>query len=82
MRPRNQVSRDRLYTVLARRSPISAAALADEVGVSVPVVVRLEGTNVAAARSFLDGARNQLPTMQPATDLNDAARRVCAAVGA
>ncbi len=52
------------------------------VGFKVPLVVRLEGTNVAAARSFLDAARNQLPTMQPATDLNDAARRVCAAVGA
>lgn len=52
------------------------------VGFKVPLVVRLEGTNVAAARSFLDGARHQLPTMQPATDLNDAARRVCAAVGA
>ncbi|NUQ53583.1 MAG: ADP-forming succinate--CoA ligase subunit beta [Phycisphaerales bacterium] len=52
------------------------------VGFKVPLVVRLEGTNVAAARSFLDGARHQLPTMQPATDLNDAAKRVCAAVGA
>ena len=41
MRPRNQVSRDRLYTVLARRSPISAAALADEVGASVPTLHRI-----------------------------------------
>ncbi|MCC6228763.1 MAG: ADP-forming succinate--CoA ligase subunit beta [Phycisphaerales bacterium] len=52
------------------------------VGFKVPLVVRLEGTNVAAARAFLDSARNQLPTMQPATDLNDAAKRVCTAVGA
>ena len=29
----------------------------------------------------LDAARKDIPTMQPATDLTDAARKVCAAVG-
>jgi succinyl-CoA synthetase beta subunit len=46
----------------------------------VPLVVRLEGTNVAEARLILDAARAELPTMQSATDLADAARKVCAAV--
>jgi hypothetical protein len=30
---------------------------------------------------ILDAARGELPTMQAATDLTDAARKVCAAVG-
>ncbi len=50
------------------------------VGFKVPLVVRLEGTNVGEARKILDSARAELPTMQSATDLTDAARRVCAAV--
>jgi succinyl-CoA synthetase beta subunit len=56
-------------------------AAAKTVGFKVPLVVRLEGTNVAEARMILDAARGELPTMQPATDLTDAARKVCAAVG-
>jgi len=54
---------------------------AKEVGFKVPLVVRLEGTNVEAGRKLLDAARKDIPTMQPATDLTDAARKVCAAVG-
>jgi len=51
---------------------------AREVGFKVPVVVRLEGTNVDKARQMLkDAAIKQLV---PATDLTDAARKVCAAV--
>jgi succinyl-CoA synthetase beta subunit len=50
------------------------------VGFKVPLVVRLEGTNVGEARKILNSARSELPTMQSATDLTDAARRVCAAV--
>lgn len=53
---------------------------AKEVGFKVPLVVRLEGTNVTEARAILGEAQGDLPTMQPATDLADAARRVCAAV--
>jgi succinyl-CoA synthetase beta subunit len=48
-----------------------------EVGVSVPVVVRLEGTNVDKGREML--AQSGL-ALTPATDLNDAAQKVVAAV--
>ncbi len=54
---------------------ISAAR---EVGFNVPVVVRLEGTNVQRARRLLEEAR--VPGLLTATDLTDAARKVCAAV--
>lgn len=50
-----------------------------EVGFKVPVVVRLEGTNVDKAREILKEASAELPTMQTATDLTDAARKVVAA---
>jgi succinyl-CoA synthetase beta subunit len=52
-----------------------------EVGFKVPVVVRLEGTNVAKAREILTAARTALPTMQTAADLTDAAKKVVAAAG-
>ncbi len=55
-------------------------AAAEEVGFTVPLVVRLEGTNVEAARAVLEEAAGRLPTMQTATDLEDAAAKVCAAV--
>lgn len=51
------------------------------VGFKVPLVVRLEGTNVDAGRNLLTAARGKLPTLQAATDLADAAKKVCAAVG-
>ena len=50
-----------------------------EVGFRVPVVVRLEGTNVEKAREILAAARKELPMMQTATDLTDAAMKVVAA---
>jgi succinyl-CoA synthetase beta subunit len=59
-----------------------AQALIDagkEIGFKVPLVVRLEGTNVEKARVMLNGAKNELPTLQSATDLNDAAKKVVAA---
>ncbi len=49
-----------------------------EVGFNVPVVVRLEGTNVELARKVLKEAN--LPQLLPATDLTSAAKQVCAAV--
>ena len=52
-----------------------------EVGFKVPVVVRLEGTNVDKAREILSAAKAELPTLVPATDLTDAAKKVVAAVG-
>jgi succinyl-CoA synthetase beta subunit len=53
---------------------------AKEVGFKVPLVVRLEGTNVEEARKILNDARRDIPTMQTATDLTDAAKKVTAAV--
>ncbi len=55
-------------------------AAAEEVGFTVPLVVRLEGTNVEAARVVLEEAATRLPTMITATDLEDAAAKVCQAV--
>lgn len=53
-------------------------AAAKEVGFRVPVVVRLEGTNVERARELLDKAN--IDALIPADDLTDAAKKVCAAV--
>ncbi|MFN4243657.1 MAG: ADP-forming succinate--CoA ligase subunit beta [Tepidisphaerales bacterium] len=52
----------------------------NEVGFKVPVVVRLEGTNVDRAREMLAAARDRLPTLTTATDLDDAAKKIVAAV--
>ena len=57
-------------------------AAAKDVGFTVPLVVRLEGTNVQKAREILNAAQPELPTMQTATDLEDAAMKVSAAVSA
>jgi succinyl-CoA synthetase beta subunit len=51
------------------------------IGFKVPLVVRLEGTNVEQGRALLAAARGSLPTLSAATDLGDAAAKVCAAVG-
>jgi succinyl-CoA synthetase beta subunit len=50
-----------------------------EVGFRVPVVVRLEGTNVEKARTILAAAAGELPTLQTATGMTDAAKKVVAA---
>ncbi len=55
-------------------------AAAKEVGFKVPLVVRLEGTNVEEGRAILEEAKADIPTMQAATDLGDAAQKVVAAV--
>ena len=47
-----------------------------EVGFKVPVVVRLEGTNSAKAREILQGVKNELPMIRPASDLTEAAKMV------
>ena len=52
---------------------------AQEVGFRVPVVVRLEGTNVEKARQMLEAAA--IKELIPASDLTDAAKKVCQAVG-
>ncbi|RME36504.1 MAG: ADP-forming succinate--CoA ligase subunit beta, partial [Planctomycetota bacterium] len=53
-------------------------AAAKEIGFSVPVVVRLEGTNVERARALLREA--DISALITADDLTDAARKVCARV--
>ena len=50
-----------------------------EVGFRVPVVVRLEGTNVKEARAILDSVRAELPMIQSAAGLTEAAQKVVAA---
>ncbi|HKM54766.1 MAG TPA: ADP-forming succinate--CoA ligase subunit beta [Isosphaeraceae bacterium] len=50
-----------------------------EVGFKVPVVVRLEGTNVEKAREILASVRSELPMIQSATGLTEAAKKVVAA---
>jgi len=50
---------------------------AQEVGLSVPLVVRLEGTNVEKGRKILDDSDVQLQT---ATTMADAAEKIAAAV--
>ena len=52
---------------------------AREVGMNVPLVVRLEGTNVERGREIL--AESGLALI-PAEDLDDAAQKICAAVTA
>ncbi|HNQ23679.1 MAG TPA: ADP-forming succinate--CoA ligase subunit beta [Phycisphaerae bacterium] len=56
----------------------AVVAAAKEVGFTVPVVVRLEGTNVERARQMLQEAK--IPQIITATDLTDAAKKVCAQV--
>ncbi|MCE9534529.1 MAG: ADP-forming succinate--CoA ligase subunit beta [Planctomycetes bacterium] len=50
-----------------------------EVGFKVPVVVRLEGTNVDKAREILNGVKAELPMIQSAPGLTEAAKMVVAA---
>ena len=52
-------------------------AAAQEVGLSVPLVVRLEGTNVEQGRKILDESDVKLQT---ATTMSDAAEKIAAAV--
>jgi len=52
-------------------------AAVKEVGLKIPVVVRLEGTNVEAGRAML---ANSGLAIIPADDLNDAARKAVAAI--
>jgi succinyl-CoA synthetase beta subunit len=53
---------------------------AKNVGFTVPLVVRLEGTNVDAARKILEDARADIPSMKTASDLGDAAKLICAEI--
>ncbi len=69
-----------IFGGIARCDVIADALIqaAREVGFKVPVVVRLEGTNVEKARRML--AQAAIPQLCTATDLTDAARQACACV--
>jgi succinyl-CoA synthetase beta subunit len=70
-----------IFGGIAKCDLIAEALIAagKEIGFKVPLVVRLEGTNVEKARELLGAAKKDLPTLQTATDLNDAAQKVVAA---
>ena len=72
-----------IFGGIAKCDTIAAAIItaAKEVGFNVPLVVRLEGTNVEPARKMLSEAQSDIPSMIIATDLTDAARKVTQAVG-
>ena len=53
-----------------------------EVGFKVPVVVRLEGTNVDKAREILESVKAELPMIRSAAGLTEAAKMVVAAAAA
>eukprot|EP00959_Pyramimonas_sp_CCMP1952_P438855 9188011-Pyramimonas_sp.AAC.2 len=54
------------------RKKVVCGAVA-QVGVKVPLIVRLEGTNVEAGKKILADAASSMPTLISATDLDDAA---------
>ncbi len=70
-----------IFGGIAKCDTIAEALIASakDVGFNVPVVVRLEGTNVERARELLKEA--DIPQLIPADDLTDAATKVCANVG-
>ena len=71
-----------IFGGIAKCDTIAAAiiAAAQEVGFKVPLVVRLEGTNVEPARKMLQEAKDDIPSMIIATDLTDAAKKITAAI--
>lgn len=71
-----------IFGGIAKCDVIAAALVAAgrELHFAVPVVVRLEGTNVEKARQILADSRRDLPTLIVAADLTDAAQKVVAAV--
>ncbi len=73
-----------IFGGIAKCDTIASAIVnaAGEVGFKVPLVVRLEGTNVDKARQILEQAKGSIPTMIVADDLTDAAQKITAAVAA
>ena len=57
-------------------------ASAKSIGFDVPLVVRLEGTNVEQAREILEKAKDDIPTMTVGHDLTDAAKKITDAIAA
>ncbi|MDP6153477.1 MAG: ADP-forming succinate--CoA ligase subunit beta [Phycisphaeraceae bacterium] len=71
-----------IFGGIAKCDTIARAIIraADLVGFTVPLVVRLEGTNVDVARGLLEDAKSQLPTLRTAADLTEAAELITGAV--
>ena len=69
-----------IFGGIAKCDTIAEALItaAKEIGFNVPVVVRLEGTNVERARELLKEAA--IPSLITAEDLTDAAKNICAKV--
>ena len=72
-----------IFGGIAKCDTIARAIItaAKEVGFKVPLIVRLEGTNVEPARELLEAAQAEIPMLDPAYDLADAARKVTSAIG-
>ncbi len=73
-----------IFGGIAKCDTIAEALIAagQEVGFKVPVVVRLEGTNVEQARKLLQDAHKALPMLITATNLTDAAKKAVQAAKA
>ena len=73
-----------IFGGIARCDVIATAIVnaARKVGFNVPLVVRLEGTNVEEARCILDDARGEIAMMQTGSDLTDAAEKITGAIAA
>jgi len=72
-----------IFGGIAKCDTIAAAIItaAKEVGFKVPLVVRLEGTNVAKAREMLEAAKTDIPTLQTGRDITEAAKLITSAIG-
>ena len=73
-----------IFGGIARCDVIATAIVnaARKVGFNVPLVVRLEGTNVQEARRILDEVGDEIAMMQTGTDLTDAAEKITRAIAA
>jgi succinyl-CoA synthetase beta subunit len=72
-----------IFGGIAKCDTIAAAiiAAAKEIGFKVPLVVRLEGTNVDQAREMLEAAKADIPTLQTGRDITEAAKLITSAIG-
>lgn len=73
-----------IFGGIARCDVIATAIVnaARKVGFNVPLVVRLEGTNVQEARRILDEVGDEIAMMQTGTDLTDAAEKITRVIAA
>ena len=73
-----------IFGGIARCDVIATAIVsaARKVGFNVPLVVRLEGTNVQEARYILDEVGEEIPMMQTGIDLTDAAEKITKVIAA